>query len=78
MILKALYDYYYRKSKSSDALAPEGMENRAIMFLIVLDSNGHFIRLENTADENGNAKHYWVLRQKKRASNIVANVLYDN
>lgn len=78
MILKALYDYYYRKSKSSDALAPEGMENRKIMFLIVLDSNGHFIRLENTADENGNAKHYWVLRQKKRASNIVANVLYDN
>lgn len=77
MILKALYDYYYRKSTSSDALAPEGMENRAIMFLIVLDSNGHFIRLENTADENGNAKHYWVLRQK-RSSNIVPRVLYDN
>lgn len=77
MFLKALYDYYYRKSTSSDALAPEGMENRAIMFLIVLDSNGHFIRLENTADENGNAKHYWVLRQK-RSSNIVPRVLYDN
>ena len=43
MILKALYDYYNR----SDKMAPVGMEYKALAFLIVIDEQGNFVRLED-------------------------------
>ena len=43
MILKALYDYYNR----CDNLPAKGMEEKEIGFLIVLSSEGRFLRFED-------------------------------
>lgn len=49
MILKALYDYYYR---SGDDVAPEGLEYKEIAFAIVIDKEGNFkSRIENRIGE---------------------------
>lgn len=52
MILHALADYYQRKPKAGegyapdgDAVAPVGMEENAISFVIVIDRQGRFINL---------------------------------
>lgn len=46
MILKALYDYYQR---SGNDVAPLGLEYKDISFIIVIDKNGFFKRVENNA-----------------------------
>lgn len=46
MILRALYDYYHRCGD----LAPEGMEYKDISFLVVMDKEGNFKRLERRGD----------------------------
>ena len=45
MILKALYDYYHRSEKDA-ALAPFGLQYKQIEFIIVIDKEGNFIRIE--------------------------------
>lgn len=49
MILKALYDYYYR----SGDLAPAGIEIKEIAFLIVIDKDGNLFvwKIENRQKE---------------------------
>lgn len=74
MILKALYDYYER----SKDLAPEGMEYKEIAFLIVIDEDGHFVRLDNCFIDNKRCNTYLVPKSVSRSSNPVANICWDN
>ena len=74
MILKALYDYYER----SKQLAPEGMEYKEIAFLIVIDEEGNFIRLENCFIDNKRCTPFLVPKSVSRSSNPVANIAWDN
>lgn len=78
MILKALYDYYHR----CDEVAPAGWEYREIAFLIVINENGDFIRIEDCRIDNKRAMVYLVpkavIRSGKKflASNFWDNVEY--
>ena len=44
MILKALYDYYQRKSEE---LPPFGTIFQQIHFILVIDKDGNFLRFED-------------------------------
>jgi len=74
MILKALYDYYQR----CDNVAPEGMEFKEIGFLIVINKDGEFLRIEDCRIDKNCAKTFLVKRHIGKASAPVANYLYDN
>lgn len=74
MILKALYDYYYR----SDNLPARGMEEKEIGFLLVLSSDGCFLRFEDCRLGRDHARTYLVKKHVGRSSAAVANYLYDN
>jgi CRISPR-associated protein Csd1 len=74
MILKALYDYYNR---SAD-LAPIGMEYKEIGFLIVIDWNGNFVRLEDRRIDNKSCSKFLVTKQVGRTSGVKPNLLWDN
>lgn len=74
MILKALYDYYHR----SKELARPGMEYKEIAFLIVIDEQGNFLRLEDCRIDNKRCKSFLVPKSVSRSSNPVANVCWDN
>lgn len=57
MILKALYDYYNRSLlENPNSLPVYGWMNTRISFIIVIQNNGNFIRLEDCRDENGKGK----------------------
>ena len=74
MILKALYDYYYR----SGDLAPAGIEIKEIAFLIVIYKDGNFIRLEDRRIDKKNCSKFAVAKGVIRSSAPVANILWDN
>ena len=74
MILKALYDYYYR----CDTLPARGMEEKEIGFLLVLSSDGCFLRFEDCRLGRDHARTYLVKKHVGRSSAAVANYLYDN
>lgn len=74
MILKALYDYYHR----SKELARPGMEYKEIAFLIVIDEQGNFLRLEDCRIDNKRCKSFLVPKSVSRSSNPVANICWDN
>lgn len=82
MILQALYEYYQRVAADPDSgIAPEGFEVKEIPFLIVLDSDGNFIQLENTRQGTGKAlraKTFQVPKDCGRTSGVEANLLWDN
>ena len=82
MILQALYDYYKRKSADPESgIAPPGFEVKEIPFLLVIDKEGRLLNIEDTREGEGKlkrAKRYLVPQSVKRASNIVANLLWDN
>jgi CRISPR-associated protein Csd1 len=78
MILQALSHYYQRKAADpSHALAPEGFERKAIPFLIVIDTQGRFVQLEDTRtpvpDKKGKpqlqAKTFLVPQGDERSGN---------
>lgn len=48
MILQALNGYYRRMAEEGN-IAPEGFKTVEIPFLIVLDSNGKFVGLQDTS-----------------------------
>lgn len=73
MILKALYDYYHRCGD----LAPKGLEYKEIAFIIVIDENGNFLRLEDCRIDNKNIKKFLVVKGS-RASNPKPYVFWDN
>lgn len=81
MILQALKEYYDRKAADPDSdIASEGWEFKEIPFIVVLDSDGSFISIEDTREGEGRqkrAKAFLVPQGVKRASNIAANLLWD-
>ena len=74
MILKALYDYYHRCGD----LPQKGMELKEIGFLIVLDRDGHFLRIEDRRIDKKQAQRFLVKKHAGRTSALIANYLYDN
>jgi len=82
MILQALYDYYQRKSSDPESgIAPEGFEWKEIPFIVVIDYNGNFIRLEDTRTIEGKikrAKSFLVPASVSRSAGIKPNFLWDN
>ncbi|HCY40798.1 MAG TPA: type I-C CRISPR-associated protein Cas8c/Csd1 [Prolixibacteraceae bacterium] len=85
MILQALYDYYQRKAADPDSnIAPRGFERKDIPFIIVIDSEGNFINLEDTRAGEGKqkrAKSFLVIKTKSRTgskASETANVFWDH
>ena len=81
MILQALKEYYDRKSADPNSdIAPEGWESKEIPFIIVLDSEGNLVQIEDAREGEGKkkrAKIFLVPRGVKKASGIAANLLWD-
>lgn len=75
MILKALYDYYYR---CNDNLPLYGTEYKEIGFLIVIDKDGNFKRLEDRRIDKKQAQSFLVKKSVGRTSAPIPNYLYDN
>jgi CRISPR-associated protein Csd1 len=77
MILQALKSYYDRAN-----LAPPGWEYKEIPFVIVLDREGNFVRLENkTSDENRRGKPILVPQSEIRSGKNAwqkTNLLWDH
>ena len=63
MILKALYDYYGR----CDGLMRKGLELKEIGYLIVLEKDGTFLRIESRMIDNKTASSFCVLQTVKRS-----------
>lgn len=82
MILHALKDYYERKAEdASEALAPVGWESKEIPFVVVIDSDGGFVQLDDLRETEGKAtraKAQLVPSSVKRSVNIAANLLWDS
>lgn len=74
MILKALYDYYHRCGD----LPRKGLEIKEIGFLLVLDTDGNFVRFEDRRIDNKHAQEFLVRKSVGRTSAPKANYLYDN
>lgn len=75
MILRALYDYYQR---CGNKVAPRGMEFKEIAYIIVIDKDGNFKRLEDRYIDNKRCQEFLVVKKVERSSNPVANILWDN
>ncbi|HUG26114.1 type I-C CRISPR-associated protein Cas8c/Csd1 [Piscinibacter sp.] len=82
MILQALSEYYARKAAADQAsIAPEGLERKEIPFVIVLDSKGQFLGLEDTRTGEGKKKRgraFAVPQAVTRTVAVSANLLWDN
>lgn len=75
MILKALYDYYNR----CDGLAQKGLEQKEIGYLIVIDKDGSFLRIESRMKDKKTAQSFVVLQTVKRSGKkYIPNFLWDN
>lgn len=73
MILKALYDYYNRCGD----LAPTGMEYKEISFLVVIDENGNFKRLERRGDVK-NGQKFLVMKGVRSGTTPKPYLFWDN
>ena len=74
MILKALYDYYNRCGN----LAVKGYEFKEIGYLIVLEKDGSFVRLESRMINKKTASSFMVLQAVKRTGKkYVPNYFWD-
>jgi CRISPR-associated protein Csd1 len=82
MILQALNEYYERKAADPDSgIAPEGFVHKEIPFVLVLDIAGSLVNIEDTRqtiNKRLRARSFLVPQGEKRASNIKANLLWDN
>lgn len=77
MILQALNQYYEHKKHK---LAPEGFQEIKIPFVVVLDSDGNFVQLENTQQDR-RAKIFTVPRAENRQGTKAwtkPNLLWDH
>ena len=72
MILKALYDYYHR----SDRMPTIGWQEKEIDFLIVIEGNGKFKKIEDCRDGN-HGRNMIVPKEVERSRNVSANLLWD-
>lgn len=81
MILHALAEYYERKRVDDPAsLALEGFERKEIPYLIVLDSEGRVVGIENTQTGEGKKRvprKFTVPQGVKKTSGIAANLMWD-
>jgi CRISPR-associated protein Csd1 len=59
-------------------MAPDGMEYKEIGFVIILDRDGHFLRLEDRRIDKRHCNTYLVAKSVGRTVNLVANLLWDN
>lgn len=73
MILKALYDYYNRCGN----LAPAGMEYKEITFLVVIDEEGNFKRLERRGDAK-NGQKFLVMKGVRSGTTPKPYLFWDN
>lgn len=84
MILQALYEYYNRKLEQ-EKIAPDGLIEKEIDFVIVLDNSGKFIDIDNLQNIDGKrvfGTPYYVPdigKQSEKHSNAGddANLLWD-
>lgn len=75
MILKALYDYYNR----CEGLSAKGLEQKEIGYLMVIDKDGAFVRIESRMKDKKTAQTFLVLQTIKRSGRKYApNILWDN
>jgi len=75
MILKALYDYYHRCGN----LPKQGTELKEIGYIIVIDNDGSFLRIENRMVDNNHAQQFLVSQTVQRSGRkFIANYLWDN
>lgn len=75
MILKALYDYYNR----CEGLTPKGLENKEIGYLIVIEPDGTFVRIESRMQDKKTAASFVVLQSVKRSgTKFTPNYFWDN
>ena len=77
MILKALYDYYNRLKAYGGSVAPLGFKEQEIHFLIVIDSEGNFLRVEDRRIDKKLAQKFQVIADS-RSSGIKPYLFYDN
>lgn len=82
MILQALCQYYDRKTAEDGAsLPPPGLAFKELAFVIVLDDQGRFLRIDDTREGDGKnrrGKRQLVPQPVKRTVNVAANLLWDN
>ena len=77
MILQALCDYYERKPD----LPRLGFETKAIPFVIVLNSAGQLVQIEDTRHIEGKkkiARNFLMPQGVKKTFRVAANLLWDN
>ena len=81
MILKALYDYYQRKSKLGE-IPPLGFEDKAIPFLAVIDDDGKLLALEDTTSKTEKKGRIFRLPKAEGRSGknayMFPNLLWDH
>ncbi|MGL4852845.1 MAG: type I-C CRISPR-associated protein Cas8c/Csd1 [Phocaeicola sp.] len=81
MILQALYDYYQRKASDPESgIAPLGLEWKPIPFIIVIDWEGKFIRIEDQTVGVGKAakvRSFLVSQTKGRSGSGSWQVAFD-
>lgn len=73
MILKALYDYYQRDKDS----VPLGWMKANLSFIIVIDDNGHFLRIEDRRNEKGKGQTY-LLPKGEHNNSETPLLFWDN
>lgn len=83
MILQALHGYYGRLL-GENRVVPQGFQEKEIPFVIVLDTTGRFVDLEDSRSgegKNRRARRFVVPREVKRSGKNAwqyANLLWDN
>lgn len=82
MILQALYNYYWKLAAYQEQLdeeeggrkiAPPGMEWKTIPYIVVIKSDGTFVRLEKTDNQL-----YLIPKDNARTSQVEAQTLWDH
>jgi len=82
MIIQALTQYYDRLSSDPGYdIAPLGWAKVPIPFVVVIDSSGELIQIEDTRQQQDTklrAKNFLVPQPIKKTSGIAANLLWEN
>lgn len=73
MILQALYDYYQRDKDSIHL----GWMKANLSFIIVIDDNGHFLRIEDCRNEKGKGRTY-LLPKGEHNNSETPLLFWDN
>ena len=83
MILQALCEYYDRKAALGE-MPPYGRESRPIPYLVVINPDGDFLRLESTAEDIDGVKtvkKFMLCHSRGRTGSkswATANSLWDH